>query len=167
MVRPGALVICVATLVSFVSSAFLPEEYFPNIKSRDEELPLETREKCPGKKNRRLPTTMTVDISLIDPSYLDRLVKMDHIHTRSLSPWDYSLNKDPNRFPSVIAKANCLTYFCVDSDGNQSPHLISSPIQQEMMVLRWEQKGCSFSYRLETEVVTLGCTCIRPIVTYY
>ncbi|XP_075719666.1 interleukin-17F-like [Rhinoderma darwinii] len=153
----------VAALVYVCSSASLPEEYL----SKDEQLPLEARDRCPGRRNRRLQTTMTVDISLIDTSYLDSLMEMEDIHTRSLSPWDYSLNTDPNRFPFVIAEANCLTFSCVDADGNQSPDLISSPIQQEMMVLRREQKGCSFSYRLETEVVTLGCTCIRPIVSYY
>ncbi|XP_069830150.1 interleukin-17F-like isoform X2 [Dendropsophus ebraccatus] len=171
MVHPGAVGICVAVLVSLVSSAVLPDEYSPYINSQekftDEELPLEVRQRCPTKRNRRLSTSMMVDISPIDTSYLDRLVEMEDIKTRSISPWEYSLNTDPNRFPFVISEANCLTLTCIDADGNENPDLISYPIQQEMMVLRREQKGCSFSYRLETEEVTVGCTCVTPIVTYY
>ncbi|XP_077149209.1 interleukin-17F-like [Ranitomeya variabilis] len=110
---------------------------------------------------------MTVDTSLIDSSYMDSSVQMEDIHTRSLSPWEYSLNTDPNRFPFVIAEADCLTFACVDADGHESPDLISFPIQQEVMVLRREQKGCMFSYRLETEVVTLGCTCVTPTTIHY
>ncbi|KAM4041680.1 interleukin-17F-like [Anomaloglossus baeobatrachus] len=110
---------------------------------------------------------MTVDTSVIDSSYMDSSVQMEDSHSRSLSPWDYSLNKDPNRFPFVIAEADCLTFACVDADGVENPDLISYPIQQEVMVLRREQKGCSFSYRLETEAVTLGCTCISPTRIYF
>ncbi|XP_073529545.1 interleukin-17F-like [Phyllobates terribilis] len=110
---------------------------------------------------------MTVDISLIDSSSMDGSVQMEDGPTRSLSPWEYSLCTDPNRFPVVIAEADCLTFACVDADGHESPDLISFPIQQEVMVLRREQKGCSFSYRLEGEVVTLGCTCVTPTISYY
>ncbi|XP_040285778.1 interleukin-17F-like [Bufo bufo] len=160
-----------AALVSLCSSAFLSEEYWSLTNtqegSKDEELPLEAKQRCPGRRNRHLPSAMIVDIGLIDTSYLDSLVQMEDIHTRSLSPWEYSLNSDPNRFPFVIAEANCLTFTCADANGNENPALISYPIQQEVMVLCREQKGCSFSYRLETEVVTLGCTCVKPVVSYY
>ncbi|XP_073523522.1 interleukin-17F-like, partial [Phyllobates terribilis] len=159
-----------AVLVSFSSSAFLPEEDLPHDQegSRGEELPLEGRQRCPGRRNRHLPTSMTVDTSLIDSSSMDGSVQMEDGPTRSLSPWEYSLSTDPNRFPIVIAEADCLTFACVDADGHESPDLISFPIQQEVMVLRRrEQKGCSFSYRLEGEVVTLGCTCVTPTISYY
>ncbi|XP_056419995.1 interleukin-17A-like [Hyla sarda] len=163
--------ILVTFLVSFCSSAILPDEYLSHVNtqegSSDEELHLEARGRCPGRRNRRLPTSMIVDTSFIDTSYLDSLVEMEDVHTRSLSPWDYRLNTDPNRFPFVISEADCVTFACVDADGNENPDLISSPVKQEMMVLRREQKSCSFSYRLETVVVTVGCTCVRPMVSYY
>ncbi|XP_075125731.1 interleukin-17A-like [Leptodactylus fuscus] len=171
MVHPGVLVICFAVLVSLGSSALLPEEYFQDIdpqeKARDEGLSIEEKGRCPRRRNRRLPTSMIVDISLIDTSYLDSLAQMADIHIRALSPWEYSLNTDPNRFPFVISEANCLTFSCVDVDGHDNPELISYPIQQEALVLRREQKGCSFSYRLETEVVTVGCTCVTPVLAYH
>ncbi|XP_075056898.1 interleukin-17F-like [Mixophyes fleayi] len=134
---------------------------------RDEDVPTEPRDKCTTRRSRLLPSSMTVDLSVIDTNYLDSLVQMEDIHTRSLSPWDYSFNTDPNRFPFVIAEANCLSFTCVDSDGSESPELISYPIQREIMVLRREQKACDYIYRLETELVTLGCTCVRSIVRYY
>ncbi|XP_069832052.1 interleukin-17A-like [Dendropsophus ebraccatus] len=171
MVLTRTSLILVTFLVSLCSSAVLPDEYLSQINteedSRDEELPLEARDRCPGRRNRRLPSSVTVDTSLIDTGYLHSLVRMENIHSRSLSPWDYRLNTDPNRLPFVIPEANCLTFACVDADGNENPDLMSYPIQQEMMVLRREQKGCSFFYRLETEEVTVGCTCATPIVTYY
>ncbi|XP_073442726.1 interleukin-17A-like [Dendrobates tinctorius] len=170
MVLTRTSLILVFNLMALSSSAVLPEDYLSDLNfqlvSRDEEL--ETKQqRCPGRKNRRLPTSVTVDTSLIDSSYKESLVQMEDIHIRSLSPWDYSHNTDPNRFPFVIAEADCLTLACVDADGRESPDLISFPIQQEVMVLRREQKGCSFSYSLETEVVTLGCTCVRPTTIYY
>ncbi|XP_056419997.1 interleukin-17A-like [Hyla sarda] len=168
MVHPGAIGICVAVLVFFASSAFLPDDHSPNInpqiKSTDKELPPESGLRCSGKRNRRLPSSVTVNTSLIEASYMDSLVQMENIRTRSLSPWNYSLNTDPNRFPFVISEANCLHFACVDADGNENPDLISFPLRQKMMVLRREQKSCSFSYRLETVVVTVGCTCVRPMV---
>ncbi|XP_069624267.1 interleukin-17F-like [Ranitomeya imitator] len=169
MVLTRTSLILVAVLVSSSSSAFLPEKDLLHNQegSRDEELPQEGRHRCPGRRNPRLPTSMTVDTSLIDSSYMDSSVQMEDIHTRSLSPWEYSLNTDPNRFPFVIAEADCLTFACVDAGGHESPDLISFPVQQEVMVLRREQKGCSFSYRLEMEVVTVGCTCVRPVISYY
>ncbi|XP_077149207.1 interleukin-17F-like [Ranitomeya variabilis] len=171
MVLTRTSLILVFNLMALISSAVLPEDYLSDLNSqlgsRDEELPLEAKQKCPGRKYRRLPTSATVDTRLIDSSYMESLVQMEDIHTRSLSPWDYSHNTDPNRFPFVIAEADCLTFACVDADGHQSPDLISFPIQQEVMVLRREKKGCSFSYRLEMEVVTLGCTCVTPTTIYY
>ncbi|KAM3931032.1 interleukin-17F-like [Leptodactylus fuscus] len=171
MLSPSLSIAQVTLLVSVCSSAFLPEGYLSHINtqegSRDEEPPLEAKGRCPGRRNRRLPTSMTLDISLIDTNYLDSLVQMEDINSRSLSPWEYSLNTDPNRFPFVISEANCLTFSCVDVDGHDNPELISYPIQQEVLVLRQEQKGCSFSYRLETEVVTVGCTCVTPVLAYH
>ncbi|XP_069830148.1 interleukin-17F-like [Dendropsophus ebraccatus] len=171
MVLTRTSLILVTVLVSFCSQAVLPDDIISQINtqegSQDEELPLEDRGRCPVKRNRRLQSFMTVDTSLFDTSYLHSLVRMENIHSRSLSPWDYRLNTDPNRLPFVIPEANCLTFACVDADGNENPDLMSYPMQQEMMVLRREQKGCSFSYRLETEEVTLGCTCVTPIVTHY
>ncbi|KAG8540972.1 hypothetical protein GDO81_029980, partial [Engystomops pustulosus] len=145
-------------LVSLGAAAFIPVENFPE----NEEHPIEKRLRCPGRRHRRLPTTMTVDLSLIQSRFLESSVVMEDTHSRSLSPWEYSLNTDPHRFPFVISEANCLTFACVDADGNDSPELMSYPIQQEVLVLRREQKGCGFSYRLESEEVTLGCTCVRP-----
>ncbi|XP_069832051.1 interleukin-17F-like [Dendropsophus ebraccatus] len=170
MVLTRTSLILVTFLVSLCSSTILPDEYLSqtNIQegSKDEELPLQARVRCPGRRSHHLPSSVTVDTSLIYTSYLDRFVRMRNIHSRSLSPWDYRINKDPNRIPIMIVEANCLTSGCADTDGNENPSLISYPIQQEMIVLQRKEKGCSFSYRLETVTVTVGCTCVKPFDSY-
>ncbi|KAE8605433.1 hypothetical protein XENTR_v10015134 [Xenopus tropicalis] len=82
-------------------------------------------------------------------------------HMRSISPWNYSINMDKNRFPSVINEAVCVHNGCLDAEGNVDISLRSAPIQQTILVLRREVRGCSTSFWLEKQTVTVGCTCIR------
>ncbi|KAM5165053.1 interleukin-17F-like [Mantella aurantiaca] len=134
---------------------------------RDGNLPPEPTERCMGRRSRRLPISPTVDISAIDGDYLDGLLEDANTNSRSLSPWEYRLSTDPDRFPFVISEADCLTFACVDSEGNEDPDLISYPIQHEMMVLRRQQRDCDYTYSLETQLVTVGCTCVRSLYAYY
>ncbi|KAM4771250.1 interleukin-17F-like [Rhinophrynus dorsalis] len=156
----------VAGLVALSTPAFLPEERSSVQENygqyEDREIPSGHQEKCKGKRSRRIPSSMTVDLSVIDTSYLNSLVELVGDESRSLAPWDYSLNVDPNRYPHVISEANCHSLSCTDSDGKVNRDLISLPIQHDMMVLRREQKDCDYVYRLESQRVTLGCTCARP-----
>ncbi|XP_041418326.1 interleukin-17A-like [Xenopus laevis] len=83
---------------------------------------------------------------------------------RSLSPWDYINDEDNNRYPSIIYEAKCRHAGCLDSQGNMDPRVNSIPISQEILVLRREMIGCTPSFRLEKKMITVGCTCVRPIV---
>lgn len=56
---------------------------------REDVLPPEPRERCAGRKSRRLPTIATVDISGIDSHYLDSLMEVVDTNSRSMSPWEY------------------------------------------------------------------------------
>ncbi|XP_062043516.1 interleukin-17F [Lepus europaeus] len=85
---------------------------------------------------------------------------------RSISPWDYNITRDPNRFPSEIAEARCRHSGCINAQGEEDSSMNSVPIQQEFLVLRREPQGCSRSFRLEKVRVTVGCTCVTPIVRY-
>lgn len=76
------------------------------------------------------------------------------------------LDKDPNRFPQVIADAKCRLSGCVNSLGQEDHSLNSVPIKQEILVLRREQQGCPPTYRLEKKLITVGCTCAAPVVRY-
>ncbi|OCT79087.1 hypothetical protein XELAEV_18030184mg [Xenopus laevis] len=86
------------------------------------------------------------------------------IRNRSLSPWDYINDEDNNRYPNIIYEANCRHVGCLDPQGNMDPRLNSIPIRQEILVLRREMIGCTSSFSLEKKMVTVGCTCVRPIV---
>uniref|UniRef100_A0A8C0QM34 Interleukin-17A n=2 Tax=Canis lupus familiaris TaxID=9615 RepID=A0A8C0QM34_CANLF len=85
---------------------------------------------------------------------------------RSSSPWDYNITRDPHRFPSEIAEAQCRHSGCINAEGQEDSSMNSVPIQQEFLVLRREPQGCSRSFRLEKVLVTVGCTCVTPIVRY-
>ncbi|NXS12061.1 IL17F protein, partial [Neodrepanis coruscans] len=119
-------------------------------------------ENCLSQKDPKFPTTVKVDIRI---SNSDRGFRMVHdVRNRSLAPWDYRLDKDPNRFPQVIADAQCRLSGCVNPLGQEDHSLNSVPIKQEILVLRREQQGCWPTYRLEKKVITVGCTCVTPVI---
>ncbi|NXJ66568.1 IL17F protein, partial [Rostratula benghalensis] len=122
------------------------------------------REGCLNQKDLKFPTTVKVDIRI---SNSDHAFGMVHdIRNRSLAPWDYRLDEDPNRFPQVIAEAKCRLSGCVNPLGQEDHSLNSVPIRQEILVLRREQRGCLPTYRLEKKVITVGCTCAAPVIHY-
>ncbi|KFP89614.1 Interleukin-17F, partial [Apaloderma vittatum] len=120
------------------------------------------REDCLNRKDLKFPTTVKVDIRISNPDHAFRMVH--DVRNRSLAPWDYRLDEDPNRFPQVIADAKCRLSSCVNPLGQEDHSLNSVPIQQEILVLRQQTKGCLPTYRLEKKVITVGCTCAVPIV---
>uniref|UniRef100_A0A8C3QA66 Uncharacterized protein n=1 Tax=Geospiza parvula TaxID=87175 RepID=A0A8C3QA66_GEOPR len=122
------------------------------------------REGCLNQKDPKFPTTVNVDIRI---SNSDHAFGMVHdIRNRSLAPWDYRLDEDPNRFPRVIADAQCRLLGCVTPLGQEDHSLNSVPIQQQILVLRREQRGCIPSYRLEKRIITVGCTCVTPVIQH-
>ncbi|NWI76578.1 IL17F protein, partial [Dryoscopus gambensis] len=125
---------------------------------------LRLSEGCRNQKDPKFPTTVKVDIRI---SNTDRATKMVHdVRNRSLAPWDYSLDVDPNRFPRVIADARCRLSGCVSPLGQEDHSLNSVPIKQEILVLQREQRGCVPSYRLQKRVITVGCTCVTPVIQH-
>ncbi|XP_059699305.1 interleukin-17F-like [Haemorhous mexicanus] len=121
-------------------------------------------EGCPNQKDLKFPTTVNVDIRI---SNSDHAFGMVHdVRNRSLAPWDYRLDEDPNRFPRVIADARCRLSGCVTPLGQEDHGLNSVPIQQQILVLRREQRGCVPSYRLEKRIITVGCTCVTPVIQH-
>ncbi|NXB26645.1 IL17F protein, partial [Rhagologus leucostigma] len=121
-------------------------------------------EGCLNQKDPKFPTAVKVDIRI---SNTDSPFRMVHdVRNRSLAPWDYSLDDDPNRFPRVIADARCRLSGCVSPLGQEDHSLNSVPIKQEILVLRREQRGCLPSYRLQKRVITVGCTCVTPVIQH-
>ncbi|XP_062494573.1 interleukin-17F-like [Pezoporus occidentalis] len=119
-------------------------------------------EDCLNQKNLKFPTVVKVDVRISNSDHAFRLVH--DVRNRSLSPWDYRLDEDPNRFPQVIADAKCRLSSCVNPLGQEDHSLNSVPIQQEILVLQREQQGCQYTYRLEKKVITVGCTCVAPVI---
>ncbi|XP_008261263.2 interleukin-17F [Oryctolagus cuniculus] len=108
--------------------------------------------------------SVRVDIRILSQNHG---VPITHdFQNRSISPWDYNITRDPHRFPSEIAEARCRHSGCINAQGEEDSSMNSVPIQQEFLVLRREPQGCSRSFRLEKVWVTVGCTCVTPIVRY-
>ncbi|XP_054826544.1 interleukin-17A-like [Eublepharis macularius] len=107
------------------------------------------------------PEAVNINVSIISTNRTARVVH--DVSKRSTSPWDYSINEDPNRFPSKIAEAKCHYFGCVDALGQENHSMTSVPIRQQILVLRRKYKGCEQTYQLEKLWVTVGCTCARPL----
>ncbi|XP_027528496.1 interleukin-17F-like isoform X2 [Neopelma chrysocephalum] len=122
-------------------------------------------EDCLNQRDLKFPTAVEVSIRISKSHHAFRMVH--DIRNRSLAPWDYRLDKDPNRFPQVIADAQCRLSGCVSPLGQEDRSLNSVPIKQEILVLRREQQGCRPTYRLEKKVITVGCTCVTPVIHHH
>ncbi|NXL64308.1 IL17F protein, partial [Chordeiles acutipennis] len=119
-------------------------------------------EDCLNQKDLKFPTMVKVDVHISNSNHAFRMIH--DVRNRSLAPWDYRLDEDPNRFPQVIADAECRLSGCVNPLGQEDHSLNSVPIRQEILVLRRQQKGCLPTYRLEKKVITVGCTCVAPVI---
>ncbi|KAJ7345603.1 hypothetical protein JRQ81_001553 [Phrynocephalus forsythii] len=125
-----------------------------------------TSDNCPTQENTQFPKSVMVDIHAGHLESINRVYS--NIRNRSLSPWNYSISEDPNRFPHLIAEANCRYQVCVNPNGQGFNYgLHSVRIQQEILVLKRKQNGCKQSYWLEKQLVTVGCTCAFPTTKAY
>ncbi|NWI47116.1 IL17F protein, partial [Picathartes gymnocephalus] len=119
---------------------------------------------CPTQKESKFPQTVTVSLSISNTNQ-DTKASVD-VSSRSLAPWDYRIDEDHDRFPRLIADAECRHSRCLSPEGQLDHSLNSVPIRQEILVLRREQRGCQQSYRLEKKMITVGCTCVTPLVRH-
>eukprot|EP00062_Callorhinchus_milii_P026721 gi/632989168/ref/XP_007883503.1/ PREDICTED: interleukin-17A-like [Callorhinchus milii] len=81
---------------------------------------------------------------------------------RSISPWVYRKDVDPDRYPDIIAMAECIHTHCVTAQGHLDLGLNSRPVQQEMVVLRRQRHGHKLTYLVDKMVVPIACVCVRP-----
>ncbi|XP_069786743.1 interleukin-17A-like [Narcine bancroftii] len=93
-----------------------------------------------------------------------------HVHdasfrNRSLSPWTYKEDKDANRYPSSIFKAQCVSTHCFNSRGFKDPGLNTRLVKQEMLVLKKKSSpGNKITFHVEKLLVPVACVCVRPEV---
>ncbi|XP_061602833.1 interleukin 17a/f3 [Cololabis saira] len=116
----------------------------------------------------------------LDPSQLPLVPRSLHsnINNMSLSPWTYSDSSDASRLPKRVSQARCLTSGCLSLHGEgEDATLEARPIQYEILVLHrvpWRRPGGAggrtgrkarkYAFVLGTQVITVGCTCVRPTV---
>ncbi|XP_006882175.1 PREDICTED: interleukin-17A [Elephantulus edwardii] len=118
--------------------------------------------RCPNVEDKNFPQTVSVKLNIINRNTNSR--RSFDYHNRSTSPWNLHRNEDAERYPSIIWEANCRHLGCIDANGKVNHHMNSVPIQQEILVLRRENGGCPGSFQLEKMLVTVGCTCVTPVV---
>nr|XP_061806794.1 interleukin-17C-like [Nerophis lumbriciformis] len=96
-----------------------------------------------------------------------------YVANMSLSPWSYKVSDVASRLPRVISYAHCLTSACLSyPSGGEDATLEVKPIKYQVLVLhrvpnrkpKSNSKKKRMKFRLETETITVGCTCIRHSV---
>ncbi|XP_075719667.1 interleukin-17A-like [Rhinoderma darwinii] len=117
--------------------------------------------KCHFPKELILTQNLKVNLNTSNMAFIN--AAEDDIRLRSLSPWNYRRDEDKNRHPPVIHEAICSHAWCLDSEGNKDVSKNSVPITQNILVLRWVVTNCHQNFRLEYQLVTVGCTCSKPI----
>ncbi|KAI3377520.1 hypothetical protein L3Q82_008431, partial [Scortum barcoo] len=92
------------------------------------------------------------------------------LESASISPWTYNVSFDDSLFPSTLSEARCLLTGCLDAEGQEDLSLESRPIMHQVQLLRRVRssgagsEADTYHYRLETRLIAVGCTCVRPTV---
>uniref|UniRef100_UPI0037E95410 interleukin 17a/f3 n=1 Tax=Semicossyphus pulcher TaxID=241346 RepID=UPI0037E95410 len=116
---------------------------------------------------------------ILDPSVQSHIssASASTIANMSLSPWTYTDSFEESRLPMRISHAQCLTSSCLSlQGGGEDAALMARPIYYQVLVLhrlpkqRPNKKGGKrakkrYDFRLGTELIAVGCTCVRPSVT--
>ncbi|XP_053186952.1 interleukin 17a/f1 [Scomber japonicus] len=90
------------------------------------------------------------------------------LENSSISPWTYKVSHDPSLHPAMLSEAVCVYRGCLDKEGLVDESLESKPIMHQVMLLRRVRSPgeTNYHYRLESRLIAVGCTCVRPIVQY-
>ncbi|XP_019619674.1 PREDICTED: serine/arginine repetitive matrix protein 5-like [Branchiostoma belcheri] len=87
------------------------------------------------------------------------------LNVRSVCPWSYYVDHDPDRFPYDILQARCRCIACLDTTTNrQNYNYVCVPVTIQKLVSRRKKKksGRGYRYRNEWVNVAVGCTCVNP-----
>ncbi|XP_061564129.1 interleukin-17F-like [Cololabis saira] len=107
---------------------------------------------------------------LLDPSALVPSRTNRPLENASISPWAYNDSVDPSLL-TQLSEARCLLRGCLNSSGREDRRLESRPIMHQVLLLRrvkpegaGPRPAHNYHYRLESRLVSVGCTCVRPTV---
>ncbi|XP_029569028.1 interleukin-17F [Salmo trutta] len=110
------------------------------------------------------PDTVILPLHL-DPNDLVPFHSIRPIWNHSISPWTYNTTYDDRRFPPIISEVRCSLKGCLNIKGKEDRNLMSKPIFYQILVLRKVMgSGKKCHYRLESKVISVGCTCVRPTI---
>ncbi|XP_034018218.1 interleukin 17a/f3 [Thalassophryne amazonica] len=118
---------------------------------------------------------------IMDASIQHHILSMSSatLANTSLSPWTYRDSCDESRLPRKISHAQCLTSGCLSLQGEGEDFALEAkpiyypmlvlrriPLQKEKLKGRRKIRRRKYDLRLGLEVVTVGCTCVRPSVVH-
>ncbi|KAJ7991130.1 hypothetical protein DPEC_G00294060 [Dallia pectoralis] len=114
----------------------------------------------------------SADTHLIVPLHLDPkdLVSSRPIRpiaNHSTSPWTYNTTTDERWFPNSISEVKCTLKGCLNTSGQEDRSLESKPIYHQILVLKKVMGSPErYHFRLESKVIAVGCTCVKPSIEY-
>ncbi|XP_035534721.1 interleukin 17a/f3 [Morone saxatilis] len=137
-----------------------------------------TDQKVSVKLWRRTKLKGSIGRLVLDPSVQPQIgiTSASTIANMSLSPWTYRESCIASRLPRHISHAQCLTSGCLSLQGEgEDTGLVAKPIYYQVLVLhrvprqrhnnsRGGKPRKKYDFKLGTEVITVGCTCVRPAV---
>ncbi|CAL8361409.1 interleukin 17a/f1 [Gadus morhua] len=108
------------------------------------------------------------------PLYLDSVApsaptqSVRPLSNHSISPWTSNITYEMDRVPHFITEARCSLQGCLNSHGIEDRSLKSEPIWFQTLFLRRVKNPTDkkYHYRLESKLITVGCTCVRPSIVY-
>ncbi|KAF6734618.1 Interleukin-17F [Oryzias melastigma] len=104
---------------------------------------------------------------LLDPSALVPSRIFRPLQNVSISPWTYNTSSDSSLLMPALSEARCLLRGCLNLEGKEDLSLESRPIMHQVLVLRRVRAagaGHSYHYHLESRLIAVGCTCVKPVV---
>ncbi|XP_006824800.1 uncharacterized protein LOC102809080, partial [Saccoglossus kowalevskii] len=100
------------------------------------------------------------------PLHLNVSLSAD-IAARSLCPWTYTIDSDPDRFPKVMAVASCRCKDCIDASVRGGLSVVNTCETVTYLVRVLKRTGCRdgfYQYKFAWEHVPVACVCVRPKV---
>lgn len=98
---------------------------------------------------------------------ISNIILSPSLSISSLSLCLSSTTYDESRFPQTISEVRCSLEGCLNVAGKEDRSLESKPIYHQILVLRKVMGSVDrYYYRLESKIIVVGCTCVRPSIEH-
>ncbi|XP_062248473.1 interleukin 17a/f1 [Platichthys flesus] len=104
----------------------------------------------------------------LDPRALVPPTIIRSLENSSISPWTYTNSPDASLLPPMLSEARCLLQGCLNKEGVEDQSLESRPIMHHVFMLRRVKSAAAekYHYKLESRIIAVGCTCVRPTIQH-